>query len=898
MVFDSKIGLVSSCFTNRERVSSTWDISHVGHYSLILIEGERKVGKSYWLNSEIRSKKERLNYDYYYYVDFRAINSIRTYKKVLELHQFLKAKLYIDNKCIVVIDHIEILDNSSKTSFISIINELLKEGDHENISIVLIWNKDAVLRKIELSERTSFYSFAVVEPNYSQRHEYLTQQLGIDKEIGTALQFIGIEKCWLRIQWMSNYINSKSRQCFIHSDIIVQDFQKKKFTGFLSHQIEQVLKQIKGPELDLIYWIFYLCERSKNGYFIAIESIEHLMSDTLKQQLRMLSSGEVGFIDYPNDNSWLEILFPENLKEDEGYISFCKRAQDAINLMTFQSLKGIVKQDVWTKEELNKFKSYDFFYSQRYWFEINQLDYAFYIKKKRKSEELIAMEEQRKLEKKNWNLRRKRWSLGMLIITILGLSSFYIFSLQQRKWLSASQLKTERALKEANENKKLAEESKALTLIEIDKTKQALLQAQISETKAINQQKRAASNAHMARKAESLALDQKLRAIQAEKEAVRAKNEIEKTGFLDLSKALALKSVQERNNIKAIGQLQASYLIQSKLNKENLSNELYQALYYFKKRNDGNDFNILRLKDNGVEILMINGSRYCLTANGKCIEFNHNLKKLKETQLPNLGVFKGASEVPNSSKIVCFGAFNQIVLFDLETEVIKTIKTDLASVDFMVFYDQDYWWAGGDQEVICRENGKKEVKHTFSSRIRSQFCHGETIFLATEDGAVWTVDKDKKAKIAQFKSPVSAFLLHNQQLTMGHENGDISSYNFENKSLNHQWKGHKSRIQKLLASDRNTLISFSLDHSWKMWDIGNVGNALLEIPDVGDWIINGAYDHRSNSVFVLQKNKIISLWPLNVKDWSKDLVKEEDTLGIKEVLGLKWKQLKPYLYNE
>lgn len=854
-----------------------------------------QTGKSTWIKQSILKDEARLQYQKIWYLDFNNIGD----HSFLSICQDFRTALLSGMSQLIILDHLSAIAVFQQSFYLHLIKEIKAHLSQGNLDFIFVLESHELNLFQEYFNPNQLQPFLIDfrEPDDGELENYFKKKIGFFHGYSFDLKkFTGNQRKWIKTEWLTKYIIYTQTENYWSNDRFLKVIEGVDFEALFIKVLNKLWWEFdEKQQFELLFLIWILQKQGTPNKY----SITNLNKE-LKPLVYKLAQAPYLLFKLCDNQSSFSLNFQKELANFLPLKTWMRKENNCHQQYIILS----DKEAQWKSQDLIFLEDHQQWFKHKPWFSCHDLDYAVFYKRWKKEKQLLEYQKSKKEARTLLIKKRKQLIYISGVLGFLSILSFYLFSLQQNKWIEEANQLTEVALKESksNEEKALFNEQKALQ--EIEKTNQALLLAELAKKEAVFQEEKAVLNARRAQKEKKIALSQKERALQAEKEVSLAKTKMEEKALLEWSKSLALQSLSAQAPGERILRSVAAYNIRQQITPNLWDNSVYNALYQTLRLKEGSAFNKSFLKDNGCKIWSFNEHLFVLNNNGvihQWMDVSHGLLKSKSIQLPPLGIYKNAYLVPNTSKVLAYGAFGYTVIFDLSSFQFERFSLENESYDMVFPLNEKYWIGGVRNKMNLLDQGRIIKSYHIEGALISIVEVHQRVILFTNKGNIYQLKDFELTKLKGLNKFISSvFKKSEKEIFLGDESGHIYRYHLSLQKIVKSWKAHDSRITAIQFIDEAFFVTTSLDHSWKLWN-EETGGEILGVNDVGDWIIDVCYLPNTKELYVLDKQRCISQWPLQLNKWAERVkayhkeIQRDSTYQAKQILGSEYPKLLPYL---
>ncbi len=506
------------------------------------------------------------------------------------------------------------------------------------------------------------------------------------------------------------------------------------------------------------------------------------------------------------------------------------------------------------------------------------------------------LQEQRLKEK----LQKLRLAVFKTIAVVFGLGAivalaFFFYAQQQRKEAQKQQIMADQQKELAKEQAEKAEKSanEAMTQKQIAQleTHKALKSQRIAN----EQKKEAMEQRELAEKERMFAMEQKDKATEAQQKAMKEETKALKLRMLSIAKSMAVKSLQESDNIiKSLVARQAYNLYINNGGSET-DPDIYNSLYYALKNISNESFNTAKAHlDNvrAISTLKHNKNMYSAGSDGRIyrwIQSGHEF--MPELISHEKGKVHKAMDVsPDGRFLVAGGDYSHLKLVNLSKgNTVREINVPVPEVQYLSFSkdNKKVIFLGSNKQIMewdfvhTREITKSNLK------INSLDLHPQGQFLAIGKaaGKIEIYDFSKSDQVPFYQSQTKAditsvkFSDSGNLLAVGDMHGMVRLIDAKTGNVLYKLPGHTAMVNQIAFSHSGTqLATASFDHSVRIWSLKNPYQQPILLNDHNDWVWSVAFSHNDEYLLAGCRDKLIRTWLLNI-DQMAGMICESDVIN-------------------
>lgn len=542
-------------------------------------------------------------------------------------------------------------------------------------------------------------------------------------------------------------------------------------------------------------------------------------------------------------------------------------------------------------------------------------------------------EEQRGKEK----MQKKRLQRARLTALILGLamivSSFFLVyaqiqTLQAEENLELARVQEEKAIKNQLEADKLRKraENKALEaerekLRANEKATEAEQQRQYAERASRRAQEariealRSAAEADSARTAaEENAIEAARQKKQSDRNAELAKREqsraekerqsAQKLRFKAIAQTMAVKSLQLEDSAQEGLVAQQAFLFNEQYNDKELDSDIYNGLYYARKKLEGEAFNIFQGNPHKGVVAQVtsgeDGSLYSVGHDGCLKKWNATTGESEEV-LQTSQVFKNIAiqKGKDGTSKYALGSEEGIITIGVLEDPLSQRKYNAHKGNVwgvhasqnqkgIISYGSDgllmfQSWDGNEVYPIyySAKNKTKSISEVPNASYWIGLLEsGEVIrFENAPNSAVDTVMAN-----TQDKANTLTVSPNGNELAIGTTSGKVSLWNIETRQFSQLLTGHSALISQIrYSSDGKWLATSSFDGKVLLWDRRKLSSPIAIFNDHEGWVWSVEFAKDNQSVITASGSGVIKEYELNMESHAKEVAKRlSRSLSLKE----------------
>ncbi len=480
---------------------------------------------------------------------------------------------------------------------------------------------------------------------------------------------------------------------------------------------------------------------------------------------------------------------------------------------------------------------------------------------------LDFIEESRRNSSKRKKQQRTR-SIIISVIVILMITSIigFIYSQQQKARAEQLALVAQQESQEAQRQRQIAEEQSVLATqkgeeanIQAEIAREQRELAEISRDEAEQQRAMAIAQKTIAEREREVANEERIR---AEKSEVEARNQQQiaeeqrqialRLRMLSLAREMSVKSTHMLDkNLKALLALQASQF-NSKYGGNQFQSEIYGALYLAKRTLIENEFVVSDSHSQAIKsIISRQGGIYTAGNDGKVIKISTNKEAVEKSVLHSSIEAIETMDLSMDERLLAFGTQQGVlVLIDnFSNQILNKLdihQTEIVNV--IIMKDQVVTMDRDGNVILTDFEGNRVGQIDIGRELVSAGNHRNSLFLATRDGSIISMDSDLNIK-NEFQ-PYEAKGISNIEvdnigrvMAIGFEHGEIMVWDMGDNKPIQVLPGHTAAITDLAFDQKNEfLVSGSFDRSVRLWKLDELENQPVSIQDNDTWVSAVAFD--------------------------------------------------------
>ncbi|MBL6445902.1 High-affnity carbon uptake protein Hat/HatR [Fulvivirga sp. 29W222] len=455
----------------------------------------------------------------------------------------------------------------------------------------------------------------------------------------------------------------------------------------------------------------------------------------------------------------------------------------------------------------------------------------------------------------------------------------------------------------ARKEQERAEQEKERAETQKERAESALIEAEEQRQRAEAGEALAKNNERLAIDAQKIAEDNAIIANENEKTAIAAKAKADRLRYLAISKAMAIKSTQMRDEQATLKGLlaQQAYIFNTNNEGDKYDHDIYDGLYEALKSLQDPLVKSLGGHDKGIRAIVSNENGnyiYSSDTQGKILRWNlKGVNRVADTLRSNKpGRIIRTLVVSSDNKwLAAGGEFESgnkspfIELFDLNNpgETPKKISGF-----------EDYVWnllfTPDNKGLIILDNEGRSIKYSDLTSVREMASvpfrlndidlssDGKWLVGVANNGKVMLYDVKNNFKATEIYSnntTLSAVAISpvDHVVAIGDESGLIKTFKLFSNEPVKSLIGHISPINDIkFSKDRRFIASASKDKTVRLWNRENLNAQPITLSDHPTWVWTIAFSPDDGQILAGTQETVVRAWPTKIETMADKICEQID----------------------